>query len=148
MPAIGALVDVTAQHGRAAANDGSQDLQVQSSEPIPAALVERGSGCADQVGHLQRWPRHLFGGKCERVQRAGGGADMSLGKMDVHHRLAQVGMAEQQLDRAQVGAAFEQMCGEAVSKRVGVQRFVHAAALGRRRQACQTTFSVIGVSAL
>ena len=39
-------------------------------------------------------------------------------------------MAEQQLDGAQVGAAFEQMGGEAMSKSVGMQRLVDAGAFG------------------
>jgi hypothetical protein len=36
--------------------------------------------------------------------------------VDVNHRLAQVGVAKQQLDGAQIGAGFEQMCGEAMSE--------------------------------
>ena len=80
--------------------------------------IKRSSGCADQVGHLQRWPCHLFRGERERVQRAGRGPHMALRQMDVNHRFAQVGVAEQQLDGAQVGAGFEQMCGEAVAKSV------------------------------
>ena len=39
-------------------------------------------------------------------------------------------MAEQQLNGAQVGAAFEQMRGEAMAQRVRMQRLVDAAALG------------------
>jgi len=35
--------------------------------------------------------------------------------MDVDHRLAQIGVPEQQLNGAQVGASFEQMGGEAMS---------------------------------
>src|SRR5262252_9117380 len=58
MPAAGALVDVAAQRGGAAADDSGQDLQVQPGEPFSAALVKRGSRGADQIGHLQWWPRH------------------------------------------------------------------------------------------
>jgi hypothetical protein len=121
---------VTAERRSAATDDGGQDLQVQPGEPFPAALVKGGSGCADQVGHLQRWPCHLFRGERERVQGAGRGPHMALRKVDVNHRLAQVGVAEQQLDGAQVGAGFEQMCGEAVSKSVRMQRLVDSGALG------------------
>jgi hypothetical protein len=39
---------------------------------------------------------------------------MALRQVDVNHGFAQVGMAEQQLDGAQVGAGFDQMSGEAV----------------------------------
>ena len=38
--------------------------------------------------------------------------------MDVDHRLAQVGMAEQQLDSAQVSAGFEEMSREAMAERL------------------------------
>ena len=115
MPAAGALVDVTAEHGGTARDDGGQDLQMQPGEPFPAALIKGSSGCADQVGHLQWGPCHLFRGERERVQRAGRGPHMALRQVDINHGLAQVGVAEQQLDGAQVGAGFEQMCGEAVS---------------------------------
>src|ERR1039458_2250489 len=71
MPAAGALVDVTAEQGGSAGDDGGQDLQVQPGEPFPAAFEEAGSGCADQVGHLQWWPRHLFRGERRGVQGAG-----------------------------------------------------------------------------
>ena len=71
---------------------------------------------------------------------------MALRQVEVNHRLAQVGVAEQQLNGAQVGAGFEQMCGEAMSKSVGMQRT--PARLADCRQACQTTLSVIGVSAV
>jgi len=60
MPAVGALIDVTAEHRRAAANDGGQDFQVQPGKPFPAALSKRRSSCADQIGHLQWWPGHLL----------------------------------------------------------------------------------------
>jgi hypothetical protein len=39
-------------------------------------------------------------------------------------------VAEQQLDGPQVGASFEQMCGEAVSKSMRMQRLVDSGALG------------------
>src|SRR5580765_4709561 len=62
------------------------------------------TGSADQVGHLERWPSHLFRGERERVERAGRGPHMALRQVDVNHGFAQVGVAEQQLDGAQVGA--------------------------------------------
>ena len=100
MSATRTFIDVPAERGRPAANDGGQDLQVQPGEPFPTALVKGGSGCADQVGHLQRWPCHLFRGERERVQGAGRGPHMALRQMDVNHGFAQVGVAEQQLDGA------------------------------------------------
>jgi len=41
---------------------------------------------------------------------------MALRQVDVDHRLAQVSVAEQQLDGAQVGAGLEQMGGEAMAE--------------------------------
>ncbi len=58
-------------------------------------------------------------------------SDVALRQVDVDHRLAQVSVAEQQLDGAQVGAGLEQMGGEAMAQRVRMQRLVHAAALRR-----------------
>ena len=55
---------------------------------------------------------------------------MALRQVDVNHGFAQVGVAEQQLDGAQVGAGFEQMCGEAVAKGVRMERLVDAGAFG------------------
>ena len=50
--------------------------------------------------------------------------------MDVNHGFAQVGVAEQQLDGAQVGSGFEEMSGEAVAKSVRMQRLVDSGAFG------------------
>ena len=41
---------------------------------------------------------------------------MALGKMDVDHCLAQVGMAQQQLDGAQVSPGLKQMSREAMAE--------------------------------
>jgi hypothetical protein len=54
----------------------------------------------------------------ERIERAGGCAEMPLGQMQIDGRYLEVAMAEQDLDGAQVGAGFEKMCGEAVSQSV------------------------------
>ena len=51
----------------------------------------------------------------EGIERAGGCAEMPLGKMQIDGRYFEVAMTEQDLDRAQVGAGFKKMCGEAMS---------------------------------
>src|ERR1039458_10383684 len=135
IPAAGALIDVAAKRRGAARDDGGHDLQVQPGEPLPAALVKGGSGCADQVGHLQRWPRHLLGVGGAGVDRQGierteRSREMAPGEMDVDHRLPQIGVAEEQLYGAQVGAGFEQMRGEAMPQRMRMQRLADACALG------------------
>jgi len=55
---------------------------------------------------------------------------MALRQVDVNHGFAQVGVAEQQLDGAQVGSGFQKMSGEAVSKSVRMQRLVDSGAFG------------------
>ena len=47
---------------------------------------------------------------------------MALGKMDVDHRLAQVGMTQQQLDGAQISALLQQMSREAMPQCVRMER--------------------------
>lgn len=56
--------------------------------------------------------------ECERIERAGGCAQMPLGQMKVDRSNFKVSMAEQYLNGAQVGAGFEKMCGEAVTQSV------------------------------
>ena len=51
----------------------------------------------------------------ERIERAGGCAEMPLGQMQVDGSDLEVSMAEQYLDGAKVGAGFKQMCGEAMA---------------------------------
>ena len=53
---------------------------------------------------------------------------MALRQMDVNHGFAQVGVAEQQLDGAQVGSGFEEMSGEAVPQSVRMQRLIDSGA--------------------
>src|SRR5262245_23896097 len=49
--------------------------------------------------------------------------------MDVDHGFTQVGMAEQQLDGAQVSSSLEQMSREAMAQGVRMERLVDAATL-------------------
>ena len=56
-----------------------------------------------------------LGRKREGIERAGGCAEMPLGKMQVDGGDLEVSMSEQDLDRAQVCAGFKKVCREAVS---------------------------------
>jgi hypothetical protein len=51
----------------------------------------------------------------ECIERAGGCAEMPLRQMQIDGSYFEVAMSEQYLDRSQVGAGFQQMCGEAVT---------------------------------
>src|ERR1039458_9354322 len=56
----------------------------------------------------------------ERIERAGGGAQMPLGQMQVNGRYFKVAMAKQDLDRAQVGAGFKKVSRETMAQGVGM----------------------------
>ena len=100
MPATGTLIQMPAERGRAAAFDGCQDLAVLAGEPVAAALEEFLSRDADEIGHLQRRPAHLFvlrrfiflpsGRQRQRVQRTRGSAEMALRKVKVDGGLFQI----------------------------------------------------------
>ena len=51
----------------------------------------------------------------EGIERAGGCAEMPLGEMQIDGSYFEVAMTEQYLDGAQIGSAFQQVCGEAVA---------------------------------
>ncbi len=59
MPAAGALIEMPAECGGATALNGQQDFDMLPADPLAALFDECGSRCADEVGHLQRWPAHL-----------------------------------------------------------------------------------------
>ena len=56
----------------------------------------------------------------ERIERAGGRAEMPLGQMQVDGSDLEVAMAEQYLDGAQVGAGFKKVGRETMAQSVGV----------------------------
>ena len=57
----------------------------------------------------------------EYIERADGGAERPLGKMQIDRRFLKVAMSKQHLDGAQVGAAFQQMRREAMAQCVGMK---------------------------
>ena len=52
-----------------------------------------------------------------------------LGEMQVDGGLFQIAMTQQGLNNAQIGTRFEQMGGEAMAQRVGMEAFVEACPL-------------------
>ncbi len=80
-------------------------------------------GCAsgrDQV-------RHGWNDGVQELQRTGGCADRAGGDHEISSRGAQIAMAEQQLDRTEIGAGLQQVDGERVAKRVRRDRLANAA---------------------
>ena len=70
---------------------------------------------------------------------------MPLGQMQIDGSYFEVAMSEQYLDRSQVGAGFEQMCGEAVTQCVRMNvPMREAGAFGGLFTSGQRTFVVTG----
>ena len=97
---------MSAERGRAATQNRVQNFQMEPAEPLLAALEEALSGCADHIGHLDRWPRHLgrtvagiaIPRQGQRVERARGGVQVLLRKVEIDGGLFQIAMPQQNLD--------------------------------------------------
>src|SRR6266851_10515095 len=60
MPAAGALIEMTAECGGATARNGQQYFDVLPAEPLSISFDEGSSCAADEIGHLEGRPAHLF----------------------------------------------------------------------------------------
>ena len=60
MSAARALIEMSAEHGRTTPRNGQQHFDVLPADPLTASFDECVSRSADQIGHLQWWPVHLF----------------------------------------------------------------------------------------
>ena len=110
---------MSAESGGPAAQNGVERLPMRPAETHPGALEKCGPGGADDVGHLQRRPVHgcLRGVRLagrQRVERARGGLQMPVRKMQVDGGRLQVTVPQQELDGSQVHAGFEQVGGKTV----------------------------------
>ena len=88
MPATGALVEMTAECGGTTSPNGQQHFDVLPPEPVAISFDESISRGADQIGHLQRWPAHLFVPvllvfQLQRIQRTRGRMQVTLGEMQI-----------------------------------------------------------------
>ena len=88
MPATGALVEMTAECGGTTSPNGQQHFDVLPPEPVAISFDESISRGADQIGHLQRWPAHLFVPvllvfQLQRIQRTRGRLQVTLGEMQI-----------------------------------------------------------------
>jgi hypothetical protein len=59
MPAAGALVEMTAESGGAAARNGQERLDMLPGDPPAASFDECVSRSTDEIGHLEHRPVHL-----------------------------------------------------------------------------------------
>src|SRR5271170_7794645 len=97
MSAAGALIEMTAQCGGTTPANGPQHFDMLPTEPVTISFEEGISRGADQIGHLQWWPGHLFplrrtGFERQRIQWTGGRMQVTLGEMQVAGRLFQIVM--------------------------------------------------------
>jgi hypothetical protein len=60
MPATGAFIEMTAECGGTTTLNGSQYFHVLPTNPVAVLFDEHLSRCADDIGHLERRPAHLF----------------------------------------------------------------------------------------
>jgi hypothetical protein len=81
------------------------------------------------------------------LKRIGRCVEVASREVEIHRRVRQVGVTEQELNRAQVRTRFQQMCGIGVPERVRRDAFVDAGLRAARRTASQITLLVIGASA-
>src|ERR1019366_8563051 len=89
-------------------------------------------GWAGSSLHQPPGALHLNGtGNLDCFQRTGDRLQMAAGQMQVECRIADLGMAKQYLNGAKVGAGFQHMSCEAVSKQMRRNTLVDAGALAR-----------------
>src|SRR5215468_10224447 len=60
MSAAHALIEMTTEGGGTTPLNGPQHFDVLPMKPVAVSYDESLSRSADDVGHLQRWPAHLF----------------------------------------------------------------------------------------
>ena len=60
MPATGALVEMTAECSGTTPGNGPQHFDVLPAEPLAISFDESSSRGADEIGHLEGRPAHLF----------------------------------------------------------------------------------------
>ena len=60
MSAASALIEMSAEHGRATPRYGQQHFDMLPGDPLTASFDECVSRSADQIGHLEGWPVHLL----------------------------------------------------------------------------------------
>ena len=98
MPAAGALIEMTAECSGTTPRNGQQHFDVLPVDPLAISFDEGSSCAADEIGHLEGWPAHLFL-RCrpvfqlQRVQRTRSRVEMTLRKMQIDGGLFKIAMA-------------------------------------------------------
>ena len=123
MPALPAPLDVTAQSRGPAGLDGGHDPALVTAHVPCVGGAPVGAVVTEDIRHLQRGGhRRRSAGRhdlqAEPVERAGGAPDRAGRNLGIARGRRDVGMPEQDLDDADVGAALQQVGGEAVAQGV------------------------------
>ena|SRR5437868_6864616 len=96
MSAAGAFVEMTAEGGGATPRNGQQHFDVLPAQPVAVSFEESSSRDADEIGHLQWRPAHLFVPllvfQLQRVQRTRSCMEVTFGEMEVDGGLFQIAM--------------------------------------------------------
>src|SRR6266571_1691655 len=98
MSAASALIEMSAERGGATPRNGQQHFDMLPGDPLTASFDECVSRSADEIGHLEGWPVHLLVLRwpvfeLQRIQRARGCVQMTLGEVQVDGCFFQVAMA-------------------------------------------------------
>src|SRR3954469_18523162 len=125
--ALRAALDMAAERRGAACLDRTHDAPFGAAEMAGVLLAVRLAVAAEDVRHLERghdrpasvWRRFR---QLQPVERADRAADRGGCDLGITRRGRQMLMAEQHLDRADIGAGFEQMGGKAVAQRMHAHR--------------------------
>jgi hypothetical protein len=97
MSAASALIEMSAEHGRATPRNGQQHFDVLPADPLTASFDECVSRSPDQIGHLEGWPVHLLVLwrpvlYLQRVQRTRGRTEVTFREMEVNGGFFQIAM--------------------------------------------------------
>jgi hypothetical protein len=97
MSAARAFIEMAAECGGATPRNGQQHFHMLPTDPLTVSFDECVARDADEIGHLQWRPSHLFVPlfffQLQRIQRTGGRVQMALRKMQVDGGLFQIAMA-------------------------------------------------------
>jgi hypothetical protein len=126
---------VIAEIRRATALDCSQNFQVLSCDPVPTIFDEAFSNGADNIGHFERRPLHLFVRiVCfiwkQSIERTDGCAQMAFRYVKIPRRLFKAAVPQQELNGTQIRTVIEQVGCEAMSKHMRMNLLFQAASFG------------------
>jgi hypothetical protein len=104
MSAASAFIEMAAECGGATPRNGQQYFDMLPTNPLTVSFDECVARDADEIGHLEGWPAHLFVPlfvfQLQRIQRTGSRVQMTLRKMEIDGGLFQIAVASQDLNGA------------------------------------------------